>query len=166
MGAATIGGIISDLDIRTSDKHKAVDLMVFLFFALLTIGYYFDNKYNFGLFNIVSNSNYYLNIIGLIVFLIICFYGMHQPHRSFLHSFLGIFLLTFTLYICFNVIWFPFLLGMFSHIFLDIFNKRPLRLFYPLKFGFSLKLCNYDSFVDTLVFIGSIAVLFLELYFL
>ena len=30
MTAATVGGIVSDLDIRTSDKHKAVDLMVFL----------------------------------------------------------------------------------------------------------------------------------------
>lgn len=166
MTAATVGGIVSDLDIRTSDKHKAVDLMVILFFSLLILGYYFDNKYNYGLFNMIGNSKYYLNVIGMFVFLGICFYGMHQPHRSFLHSFLGIFLLTGTLYYCFNVIWLPFLLGMLSHIFLDIFNKRPLRLLYPLKYGFSLKLCNYDSPVDTWVFIISIICLGLELYIL
>ena len=61
MTAATVGGIVSDLDIRTSDKHKAVDLMVFLFFSLLVLGYYFDNKYNYGLFNMIGNIKYYLN---------------------------------------------------------------------------------------------------------
>ena len=161
---ATIGGAISDLDIRTSDSHKAVDIVVCMTLITILGAYLLDLKYNFGIFNQIINSKYYVNILGIILVTSICFFGMHQPHRSFLHSFLAIFLLTLILYICYDYIWVPFLIGMLSHVFLDIFNKRKVRLFYPLNRGISIKLCSYDSFIDTLIFLVGLIIIIIELF--
>lgn len=166
IGAATIGGVISDLDVRTSDSHKAVDFVILLTLLGILVSYFLDLKYNYGIYKLVINSPYYINILGILLILGICFFGMHQPHRSFLHSFLAIFLLTGILFICYDYIWLPFLIGMLSHVSLDIFNKRRVKLFYPLGRGLSFKLCSYDSFIDTTIFIVGLIFIISTLFFI
>lgn len=159
---ATIGGTISDLDVRTSDSHKLVDFLVGI--SLLFIGalYYIDYKYKFDIFDNIVNSNYIISILGFILFMIICFYGMHKPHRSFLHSILCLICFASILFICFNNVYLPFVIGFISHIILDFFNKRKVKILYPFDIGISFGLCNYDGTLDTIFFIiGSITMILL-----
>lgn len=164
MVMATIGGTVCDLDVRTSESHKKVDILITLTLSLLLIGYYIDYKNNYGISSMIMNSNYYISILGLILFMIICFIGMHKPHRSFLHSLLCLTLFSGILLICFDNIYLPFLIGFISHIVLDIFNKRGVRILYPLKKGFALGLCRYDSKVDDIIFTVSTVLLIILLF--
>ena len=82
----------------------------------------------------------------------VCYYGYRQPHRSFLHSFLGLFILSFLCYFAFGNIVIPFSIGLITHIILDLFNIKGLRLFYPLKNKYSLKLCVYNGKVNNILF--------------
>lgn len=45
----------------------------------------------------------------------------------------------------------PFFIGMVSHLVLDLLNRRPLRLLYPLRGGWCLGLCWADGRVDRLL---------------
>lgn len=165
MGAATVGGIISDLDVCTSDSHRYVDIFcIVTFISLLIIGF-LDFKYHIGVNRWIGNNTSYLNIITSSLLLIgVCFYGMHQPHRSFLHSFLGITIMSVLCFFALKGVVIPFLLGLISHICLDIFNKKGLWLLYPIKKKFSLKLCVYNGKVNNILFFIFTGIIVIELF--
>ena len=84
-------------------------------------------------------------------FIIICTYGSSQPHRSFMHSFLSLFMLT----ACIDVIY-PdaapyFAVAYASHLALDLLNYRRLRLIWPMKRGFSLGFCSSQGLINHLL---------------
>lgn len=164
LSVCTLGSIISDLDIRTSDVHKMIDGITIFSFITTLIAYLIDLKYNYGIFTTIKNGIMYLPIIGILLTLGITFYGSHQPHRSFLHSILGAALLTTIFYYCFGNIWKYFLVGILSHILLDLLNKKSIRLFYPSKKGYRLNLCEYGGLIDSIIFYSSIALITLQLY--
>lgn len=164
MGASTIGGIISDLDIRTSDAHKFIDTVTILTFLSMIGLYIYDLNSKTSIFSAIKNGPFFLPIIGILLILLLIFYGSHKPHRSFLHSFLGTLLFTTIFYFCFGNIWLPFLIGILSHIVLDLLNKKGVRLFYPLKKGYSLKLCEYGGLTDKIILFLSIVIIALRLF--
>ena len=57
----------------------------------------------------------------------------------------------------------PFMIGMASHLILDVLGKRPVRLFYPLGRGVCLKLCRTgdtcDHFLQKAGLVGTILAL-------
>ena len=92
-----------------------------------------EDCYILGINNWIVHNSSYLRIIScLLVMIFVCYYGYRQPHRSFLHSFLGLFILSFLCYFAFGNIVIPFSIGLITHIILDLFNIKGLRLFYPL----------------------------------
>lgn len=155
VAVSAIGGTICDIDATTKETKKKTTIGIIGFVLLLLIGYYIDYKNSYNIFNLFINNNPYISIIGLILILIICFYGMDKPHRSFLHSILCFILLTSITYICFNNIYLPFIIGFISHILLDILNKREVKLLYPSNRGISLKKCSYNGKEDIIIFITS-----------
>ena len=164
MSACTIGSVISDLDIRTSDAHKYIDAVTIVTFIFTIIFYICDLKYNYGIFSSIKNGPFYLPILGILIILGTTFFGSHQPHRSFLHSFFGAFVLTLTTYLCFGNVWIPFLIGIISHILLDLFNKKSIRLFYPSKKGYYFNLCEYGGLLDKILFYVSLIICILKLF--
>lgn len=166
MSAVTVGGMISDLDVRTSDVHKVIDTVTLLSFTAVLVSYILDLKYNYGIFSTVKNGDYYIPIVGILMFLIVSFYGSHQPHRSFMHSLLGVFLLTSITYSCFGSVWLPFMIGMLSHILLDLLNKKNIRILYPLKRGICFKLCEFGGLVDNIFLYLSIVFVVVKLFVL
>ena len=59
-------------------------------------------------------------------------------HRGFSHSLLALVLETACLQMIFPAAALPFAAAFASHVLLDIMNKRPVRLLYPLKKGICL----------------------------
>lgn len=58
---------------------------------------------------------------------------------------------------------FSFVIGMLSHILLDLFNMKKVQLFYPIKAKFGLKLCSANGYANTVIFISSISIFMFEL---
>ena len=156
IGATTLGSVICDLDIVTSDSHKYVDYLV-LGVSLVVFGLLILELYtSIGLLTYLkSKTTLFQFLVSFIAFLLTCFYGMHQPHRSFMHSVLGTIVLSTILYIPFKNVAFIFSLGMLSHIILDMLNKKGIAVFYPLKDRFCLKLCSSDKLANNVIFVVS-----------
>lgn len=165
MVSATIGGLICDLDVVTSDSHKYVDRFVLFTVLGIILTIFLEMFFNLGITEWINKNSSYLNIsITAIIFLFVCFFGMHQPHRSFMHSITGLIILSFILLLTFQEIVIPFSLGMLSHILLDLFNKKGIQLFYPFKKRFELKLCSADGIINNILFIFFTAILAFELF--
>ena len=138
-GAAAIGGMISDIDSGTSQAHREADKIMTAAIAVTAIVILADYKFHVGIYErLMRNSSIARLLTGAMAFIIICTYGSSQPHRSFMHSFLSLFMLT----ACIDVIY-PdaapyFAVAYASHLALDLLNYRRLRLIWPMKRGFSL----------------------------
>ena len=141
-GAAAIGGMISDIDSGTSQAHREADKIMTAAIAVTAIVILADYKFHVGIYErLMRNSSIARLLTGAMAFIIICTYGSSQPHRSFMHSFLSLFMLT----ACIDVIY-PdaapyFAVAYASHLALDLLNYRRLRLIWPMKHGFSLGFC-------------------------
>lgn len=163
VGVSAVGGAICDIDVDGSIGSKqlkkisgfGVIVLVFLVVALLT------GKAEFSI--VMNRDNSIVRtIFGVAIMFILCWFGRKQPHRTFMHSILGVVLISLSSYLIFTEIWLYMALGMVSHIVLDLFNKKRVQLFYPLKEPrFSFGLCRADSSVSTVLFyIFSVMVVF------
>ena len=69
------------------------------------------------------------------------FFGFFQEHRKFTHSFLAMLLYTFAVFCIYPPFAKPFLIGYFSHIIIDLLNKKKVQIFSPLEFGICFGIC-------------------------
>lgn len=163
-GAAAIGGMISDIDSGTSQAHKEADKIMTAAIAVTSVVIFADCKLHVGIYErLMRNSSIARLLTGAMAFIIICTYGSGQPHRSFMHSFLSMFMLT----ACVNVIY-PdaapyFAIAYASHLALDMLNYRRLRLIWPMKKGFALRLCSSQGLINRLLLSAGMICVVLEL---
>ena len=102
-------------------------------------------------------------ILGILMFVGICAYGKEQPHRSFMHSFLALFLLEISIGIIYPAFMWSFGIGFLSHLASDIFNRRKVRLLYPIPGGFSLGLFSAKGAANSIFLWVACAVIVVEL---
>ena len=169
VGASVIGSVISDIDIGTSESHKEANRIIFASVMVVIAVVILEAMFDIGIYQKIMSSFSAQKILGgMAGFLIICAFGKEQPHRSFMHSFLALFVLTACVEIFFPMATPYFGVAFFSHLFLDAFNKKEEELFFPYKKGFCLGLCTAKGIVNSLLFrIGSccmIATLFVLVF--
>jgi inner membrane protein len=153
-GVGAVGSLISDIDVGTSASHKEADRVVALTAVVAGVALVAECFGNAGIIDKVMQSSGLLRIIiGIIVFVVTCAFGKEQPHRSFMHSFLALMILDCSLLLMYPPIVPYFTVGFLSHIATDIFNKRKVRLLYPLKGGFSLNLFHANGVANTIFFV-------------
>lgn len=154
VGVSAVGGAICDIDVDNSIGSRqlkkvsgfGVVVLTFLVVALLT------GKAEFS--TVMDRDNSIVRtIFGVAMMFILCWFGRRQPHRTFMHSILGIALVSLASYLIFTEVWSYMALGMVSHVVLDLFNKKRIQLFYPLKKPkVALGLCCADSLANTILF--------------
>lgn len=153
LGGSALGALISDIDVGTSESHRDADVIVFLSFATIVAMGVVNFVFRLGLFEQLMRNNSAARIIGgMIGFVIICAFGKEQPHRSFMHSFCALILLSICVCLIFPDILYYFILGFLSHLAIDIFNRRGVQLLYPLPMGFSLGLFHAHGLANTIFF--------------
>lgn len=146
-----IGGILPDLDSRTSEAHQQADRIIGITIGAAVIMTIIDALFHTGIYRKIVMRNSPDAWIGIIAFVIICIFGMHQPHRSFMHSILALLLLSY----CFGR-FFPnteqyFFAGYASHLVLDALNRKRERLLWPIGKGACLNLCSADGIADAMI---------------
>ena len=165
--AGSIGAQIPDIDSATSESHREADLICLSSTIILCGAVYCDSYWNFGLISrIHANSNYLRILLGVFGLIGLCAYGKEKPHRSFMHSLLGILATTACVGIAVPIAAPWFAIGYASHIFIDLFNKKKVRLLYPYKKGVSFNLCKSNGLVNKLLGTISSVVVIIELYVL
>jgi len=158
VGAGSLGALISDIDVGTSNSHRDADKITALSVVVVLAVFAMDYFCNTQIIERIIGSSGYLRIIaGLLLFIGICAFGKEQPHRSFMHSFLALILLSFALGLIWENAVIYFAIGFLSHLATDIFNKKKVRLLYPMKGGVSLGLFHAYGLANDIFFaIGSI----------
>lgn len=152
IAASTIGGIISDIDVTTSESHKELEKIIIISFIAIVLSSICEVYFNIGIFNWLQNNLEIAKNLGLILaFFCICFWGMHQPHRSFMHSITSVIILSTILFFIYKPFAIFFAIAMLTHICIDLFNKKKIQLLYPLKFKFCFNLCESGKTADKIM---------------
>ena len=158
VGIGGMGALISDIDVDTSGSHKYANKIIAVAVLIIVAVFAAEQIWNVGLVKqIVSDSNYARIAIGAILFIAICAFGKQQPHRSFMHSILALVLLTASIGMIWQDLIPYFAIGFASHLIIDMFNFKKVRLLYPFKGGVALKLFHAKGLANNLFFvIGSV----------
>lgn len=154
-GVAAIGSVISDIDIGTSGSRKELNKILCLLAAAVAMTIAAEYIWNIGIYQKLmmkysSNTRMYGSII---IFAVICIFGMATPHRSFMHSMLAGFLLCSCVEVFLPLMVPYFAVAYCSHLVLDGLNKKPERLLYPIGKGLCLRICSSRGIVNKLLFV-------------
>lgn len=153
-GIAAFGAVLSDIDVETSKSHKNVDKIVVAAVIAVLMVVVIDFFFHVGIYNkLMSNSNVARVLIGGLLFIAVCAFGKEQPHRSFMHSILAWVILSFLMFIISPTFMPYFVVSFGSHLVLDLLNYKKVRLLYPIKGGFCLKLCYADGLVNNILLV-------------
>jgi inner membrane protein len=157
VGGGAVGALICDIDVGTSESHRDADRVTALTIIVILGILSADHFLNTGLLTqIIRSSGSVRPIAGVLLFIGICAFGKEQPHRSFMHSFLALLLLGAAVGLIWENAVLYFAIGFLSHLLTDIFNKKKVRLLYPLKGGVALKLFHAHGLANTVFFaVGS-----------
>ncbi len=162
-GTGAVGALISDIDIETSESHKNANKITLLAVASLCMVCFLDFYHNAGIIRQILTSRNLLRVtLGALVFIATCTFGKEQPHRSFMHSFLALGILSFAVGMITPVLVPYFAVGFLSHLAMDILNKKKVRLFFPLKGGFCLGFFHAQGFMNSALFVVGCVVSIVE----
>ena len=118
-------GLISDIDVGTSQAHRDADKIITATVAVAVLTILAEYKLNLGIYRRLTSDSSVLRLLtGTAAFLLICAYGKQQPHRSFMHSFAALALLTACVDIIYPDASAYFAVGFLSHLVLDFFNRK------------------------------------------
>ena len=153
LGVTSVGAVISDIDVSTSESHEAIDKIIgIVIIAAIALGFV-EYKWHVGIVSSFKNNSSIMRLIaGIAGILAICIFGKNQPHRSFMHSALAVGLLSGATYIILPDAVQYMVVSMCSHILIDTLNKKKVHIFYPLPGGISFDFCNAHGFVNNTIF--------------
>jgi inner membrane protein len=160
-----LGGIIPDNDILDNDYTGDALLGQVLGGGIIAGILFLDKILNFGICNELFSRSSINLIFGLILFIGLYIFGFFQEHRKFTHSFLAMILYSFAILCIYPPITKTFMIGYLSHIIIDLFNKKNVQIFFPLKFGICFGFCYANKLGNKiLMYCGLVVSVFLLLY--
>lgn len=158
---SVIGSLISDIDINNSKANKAVNKVIWVIGITGIISLIVDYFLNLGIYNsILNNMAIMRTMVSISLFSIIVMFAKMTPHRSFSHSLIGITSFYIPVSLLFGSMSNYFLIAIISHIVIDLFNKKKIQLFYPIKKGVCFKLCYSNGLVNKSLFFMALAYIF------
>ncbi|EEW50811.1 putative membrane-bound metal-dependent hydrolase [Corynebacterium efficiens YS-314] len=138
--------------IRVSTIRGSGPTVVFLIVDVITHG---------PIISSVLQSSIQRLIAGSAILIALVIFGRFTSHRTFTHSLLGLVSLSAGVWLLCPPLTAAFAAGFISHVLLDLLNKQPIQIFYPIEKGkFCLKLCYANGVMNTVFFLlGIVGVL-------
>lgn len=144
----SLGGIVCDIDLgkrnHPSDARHARRLACAIVLACFAADRFLGGE----LLRSIRSGRNDAFTAGLFGLALLWIWGRRQPHRGGTHSLLALVMFGGCVRLVCGMLTGPFLIGMASHLALDLLNRRPLMLLYPLPAGVCLGLCNADGALD------------------
>lgn len=144
MGGAA-GGVLSDIDVKPGKGSRDDPDARVMAGGICALVLALDHLTGSGIVKELTTCGQERLYLGLGLLMLLCLVGYFQPHREFTHSFLALILFSSTVGIFSTSVQPAFAAGFLSHIMLDVLNKKPVRLLFPIGTGFCLKLCYADK---------------------
>lgn len=166
----SLGGVMPDIDVKidTSNKFAAKASLDALYGEILAIAISagaLAGDYLTGgdiLHGIIANLPWF--IIGAVIFIALTVIGELSKHRDKTHSLLALLLFSTAVYLIEPHIGIAYAIGYGSHLLIDLFNKSPIRLLYPLKKGICFKMCYADRLGNEMFLVGSAFIMTLYIF--
>lgn len=150
----SVGGVLADNDILDNDYQSDALIGQVMAFGITGICVFLDYIFKLGMCQMIYKQPT-LPIIGGIGFFVLYIVGFCSEHRKFTHSFLAMILYGIATSLIYESFAIPFTTAYFSHLLLDICNKKKVFLFYPLKKGICLNICYANkSANNVLMYVG------------
>lgn len=136
-GICALGSLLPDIDSGTSKSHRSANKITGVFLILIALMWYLEFRFQVQIENyLLSNEVIMMKSVGILLFVGLCAYGRDLPHRTFTHSFMGVFLFSGVLALIVPIKYLPyFVIGYLTHILLDVTNTRKINLFFPWNKG-------------------------------
>ena len=155
------GGVVPDFDTKSTDYIKDALVARIIAGVIIALAIGLDYVFKFGMCkSIIANGKMH-NIVTLVILGVICILCIISKHREFSHSFLALILLSIVIGVIYKPLMLFFAAGFCSHLLLDLLNKKPLKLFYPLKFGMCFHLCYADEVANKVFLYIGLAISFI-----
>ncbi len=142
LAAGAAGGLLPDADVSTSEASQQLRRAWWLLVAVIASAFGADALAGSDLaaqavaFVRAAGTN---QVAGVAVIVAVLACGRASGHRGFSHSFLAM------------------AVGYFSHLVVDLLNKKPERLFWPVSRGQALGLCKAGGIVDGVLLVLGVA---------
>lgn len=160
----SLGAIICDIEVKSNKYFKDVYYSRITFGAMAILALLFDFLMGGVVCSYILTNNWLYTLIGAVTFVTVCLFGYFSIHRTFTHSILYVFLLGAAVGLLCKPLVLSFLVGAVMHLVLDIVNKKPILLLYPVSKGVCLKWFTADGVADkvflALGIVGSIIALY------
>lgn len=159
LGVAAVGAVISDIDVGTTESHRDANIISAMAFVAVVAVVAADKLFNLGVYEILQErSNLARLIVGALAFIGVCAFGKEQPHRSFMHSFLAMVILSALVGVILPPAMPYFAVAFLSHLITDLFNFKKVRLLYPLKGGVAFHMFHAKGIANSFILLaGSVA---------
>ena len=160
---ASWGSIMCDIDCKFSRSKDAV--LGRSIAGVLSAGAIYEDVMLKGqMYSFWENAKIIPMVLAVIIFLINGYFARESEHRFFSHSLIAFALFAGSLFFICRPVVLPFIIGFVSHLLLDLLNYRPVHILYPMKKGFSLKICKAKSRVNIGIMMAGYAWLVVECY--
>ena len=143
-----LGGTLPDLDVRNSAHPLRDRLARVAAVALLALAICLDATAGWPLARRAAQAGLESIALGAVAFAALCCAARLSAHRSFSHSLLALVGFAAATRLSCPPLAPALAAGLASHLVLDLFNHRPIRLLWPVRRGFCLGLCKTDGIVD------------------
>ena len=154
LGISTIGSVISDIDASSSASRKELGKVTAITTAGIIAIFASDLFLGIDIISKFRSSAAIMRLItGFLIFIGICVFGEHQPHRSFMHSLAGVAAVSLSFAVIIPSSAKYMAVSMLSHIALDMLNRKKIQILYPLrKPKIAFGVCYADGFVNHILF--------------
>lgn len=145
-----IGSVICDIDCRKGGGRKDTLAGRIIAAVIVVLALFMDTVLGAHILESAAGEGPYVLAFGAGLMAIVCFAAMHSVHRGFAHSLLAGALEALAVSMIFRQAVIPFAAAFLSHVVLDLLNWKPVRVLYPLKQGFCLRMFRSDRMVNGL----------------
>jgi len=159
---ASVGSIICDLDSKKSNVNKDAfygRLIVGIICAVMVV---LDVYFGMSVWKSIKAGLDPTLALGIGIFAAMIFICSKTNHRGFAHSFVALAIYMYALQFIYVDVMLPFGVAFISHIVLDLFNKKRVKILWPVKRGFCLGLCYSNRLGNRIAFIAGCCALVLE----
>ncbi len=164
ISAATVGAVISDIDVDTSISSRGAGKVAGVYMTLIFIAVVVEWLFHVGIVSLIQKNIIWMRVAtGIALFMSICAFGKMQPHRSFMHSFSALLILSGSVALICPIAVPYFSIAFISHILTDLLNYKKVRLFYPLQGGVCFKMCHAKGLVNSVLFIAGTVIIIVEM---
>ncbi len=160
LAAGAAGGLLPDADVSTSEASQQLRRAWWLLVAVIASAFGADALAGSDLaaqavaFVRAAGTN---QVAGVAVIVAVLACGRASGHRGFSHSFVATALFFGGAYLAAPELALAMAVGYFSHLVVDLLNKKPERLFWPVSRGQALGLCKAGGIVDGVLLVLGVA---------